>query len=92
MSDRIDAVEVEVPASRRRFLKRLGAAVAVGMGVALVPVTNAFATDRCCKSSSCPSCPPGQVAYSCGGSCGGSCCVCYTDIGNCFNTACPCGP
>ena len=76
--------------SRNSFLRRLGTFAAVGLGVALMPASAKAQSGRGCKDSSCPSCPPGSVPYTCDG-CGNNCCKCLPDLGTCFNSTCPCG-
>jgi len=80
---------VEERSSRTGFLRRLGTFAAVGLGVALMPATARAQSGRCCKAN-CQSCSGTDVAYQCDG-CGQNCCKCLPDLGQCFNTTCPCG-
>ena len=77
------------PSSRRGFLRKLGALVAVAVGAGVVPALARAQNGTCCKSN-CTSCGFGSFSYFCNG-CGLQCCICSSDRGNCFNTACPCG-
>jgi hypothetical protein len=81
---------VEERSTRTSLLRRLGTFAAVGLGVALMPATARAQSGRCCKDTSCPGCSGGDVAYQCDG-CGQNCCKCLPDLGQCFNSTCPCG-
>ncbi|HEX2050810.1 MAG TPA: twin-arginine translocation signal domain-containing protein [Actinomycetota bacterium] len=63
---------------RRKFLKRLGATIAAGVGLAVIPATSASATTRCCRDDSCGPCQSGQP-YWCD-RCG---CVCLGETQQC---------
>lgn len=80
---------VEERSTRTSFMRRLGTFAAVGLGVALLPATARAQSGRCCRDTACPSCSEGLVAYRCDG-CGENCCKCVTDLGQCFNSTCPC--
>ena len=63
-----DVDGIEGPTTRAGFVKRLGKMAAIGLGIALVPATNAFATTiTCCRSLSCDTqcfnCRPGCGPY-----------------------------
>lgn len=75
--------------TRRRFLRRLGTTVAAGVGLAILPANEAWAPcSTCCKDDSCPFCPGGPRRYRCTP---GNCCICHSDVGQCFSTqACQC--
>jgi hypothetical protein len=80
--------------SRRSFLRKFGTTLAIGLGVGLVPATNAFAcTTKCCTNSSCTGCPQGQVGKLCQNCCP-TCCACFnaSDPTCVSNTGgqCPC--
>lgn len=79
----------EKPASRRGFLAKVGALLAVGLGAGVVPAVARAQQGICCKSN-CTFCAPGQTAYWCSG-CGFSCCDCQTTGAQCYNLPCPCG-
>jgi hypothetical protein len=82
---------IEEPTTRAGFVKRLAKTVAVGLGIALVPATNAWApTFQCCPDSTHCSCPNGGNPFRCNGGCGG-CCACLTET-QCFfrSGTCPC--
>ncbi|HEX2050809.1 MAG TPA: twin-arginine translocation signal domain-containing protein [Actinomycetota bacterium] len=67
---------------RRKFLKRLGATIAAGVGLAVVPATNAYAPNyQCCPTNeaSCGTCPPGYTPHHCSN----GCCTCLQSTGNC---------
>ena len=71
------------PTSRARFLRRFGATVAIGMGVALVPATKAFPAVKttCCyvMGACCDcNCSAGHALY-CTGGCP-PCCSCFNDL------------
>ncbi len=81
----------EASSSRRSFLKQLGTALAVGVGLAVVPVSQAVAAGtHCCRDSTCPTCPGSAVKYRCSTSCPGgpTGCHCYQPNGTCFDTGC----
>lgn len=89
----------EETTTRAGFVKRLGKMAAVGLGVALVPATNALGSSiGCCRSSLCDAqcrfCGPGcgPYGYLCPSNPCGGCCACRTDsIPNCVWTPlCPC--
>jgi hypothetical protein len=86
---------IEESTTRAGFVRRLGKAVAIGLGVALVPATNAGARSliTCCRSASCDAgCPPDTpFGYLCPTTCQ-SCCACFNNPHlNCPSfTACPC--
>jgi len=67
--------------SRGSFLRKLGKTVAIGLGVALVPASQAWAVNAQCCRSNCKTCPEGEFAYYCT-ECSGyqpsSCCDCYS--------------
>jgi len=69
------------PATRAGFLRRFGATLAIGMGVALVPATKAFAAKSvCCRNINvcCDcNCISGFASYCVGGC--PSCCTCFAD-------------
>jgi len=79
--------------SRGSFLRKLGKTVAIGLGVTLVPATNAWAVNsQCCRDTTCPSCPTGQNPYRCT-ECSGyqpsSCCDCQEiDFSGCRQYGC----
>lgn len=79
-------------ASRRSLIKGLGAAMAAGIGIALIPKranasSNVF-NGSCCPKSSCGPCPSGQHPFFCAGT-GQGCgfCQCETRT-TCFNIDC----
>jgi hypothetical protein len=87
----------EETTTRAGFVKRLGKLAAVGLGVALVPATNALgASIACCRSADCDAqcqlCCPGTRGYRCPANPCGGCCVCQgSSIPNCVWTPlCPC--
>jgi hypothetical protein len=88
-----DEQVIESPETRSGFLRRVAKLTAIGLGVALVPVTNAWAPQsQCCPDSThCPACPPmGGQPFRCNGGCGG-CCACVGDHTACYFTSlCPC--
>ena len=62
---------------RRRFLRQVGAAIAAGIGVSLVPGVAPATNVQCCPSTTCPACPSGLHRFRCrGGNC--NYCVCKT--------------
>ena len=83
------------PTTRAGFVKRLRRLGAVGLGIALVPATNALADLQCCRSALCdPECNGsggGPFGYRCPSLCA-SCCVCRTSPSpNCVSSFwCPC--
>ena len=91
---------IEEPTTRAGFVKRLGKMAAIGLGIALVPGTNALGINfNCCRSSycdqQCAKCPLvcGPYGYQCPSNPCASCCTCYsTNIGTCTPTftQCPC--
>jgi len=76
--------------TRRGFLRQLGTAFAVGVGLAVIPATQALAATNCCKDPSCnlPNC--NKVKYRCSSTCpsGPVGCRCYTGAGQCFTIGC----
>jgi hypothetical protein len=68
----LDETEVQ---NRGAFLRRMGKTLAVGLGVALIPVANANAElVRCCPDwDMCPPCVQGKTPHWCQQS---SCCAC----------------
>jgi hypothetical protein len=84
---------IEERSSRGTFLRRLVKTAAIGMGISLIPVSNAWAGTTCCKSN-CGSCAPGDIPYYCSESstCGGTghCCICSRDVGQCVTVGCTC--
>jgi hypothetical protein len=85
-----DEHTIDTPTTRGSFLRRVAKLTAIGLGVALVPATNAWAPqDQCCPYSGCTGCPTGQRGFLCNGSCGG-CCACLTDTSCFFTSKCPC--
>jgi hypothetical protein len=83
---------IDTPTTRGGFVRRLGKLTAIGLGVALVPVTNAWAPQsECCSDSTHCSCPGGGLPYFCTGGCGG-CCACLDPHPQCFffSGGCPC--
>ena len=88
----IDTVEIEneAPSTRGRFLRKLAALAAVGVGAGAFAGTARAEPTRCCKNSS--QCPAGHpcsgVGWWCIGGCGG-CCVCLTGA-DCQSFNCPC--
>jgi hypothetical protein len=98
MQDLQQTVE-ESRSSRGAFLRRFGTTLAIGLGVGLVPATNAWAcTTRCCPADN-ATCglPP---SYSCGNGlvlkrctdCCPTCCACFSTGGCESHTGgqCPC--
>jgi hypothetical protein len=90
---------IEEPTTRAGFVKRLGKMAAIGLGVALVPATNALGfTFNCCRSSFCDTqcglcgqhCPP--YGYLCPSNPCASCCTCYPTQHSCVGpfSQCPC--
>lgn len=73
---------------RRSFLRRAGVTIAAGLGLALVPISQAMASViTCCRegSASCPSCPGSDVKFICQCSGGGNpFCICHQPTGGCF--------
>lgn len=76
--------------SRRTFLRRLGAFVAVGLGAGVVPAIARAQNGTCCRGGCSIQCAGGQLAYFCNG-CGLQCCACYLPFQECYNVPCPCG-
>ena len=73
---------IEEPTTRAGFVKRLGKLAAIGLGVALVPATNALAMNiQCCRSVSCDAachnCCGLNFGYRCPSNPCASCCTCY---------------
>jgi hypothetical protein len=81
----------EEDTSRRGFLRRLGKTLAVGLGVAMIPIASAQAAGAHCCRSTCASCPQGNTAYTCFDECANkNCCICFSNTNpNCFDK--PCG-
>jgi hypothetical protein len=82
----------EAGTSRGGFLRRAAKTLAVGLGVALVPASRAWAVSpHCCPDASCQSdCSPNQFGYSCYDSCvNKTCCVCLSTNPGCHDV--PCG-
>lgn len=85
----------EQPRSRRSFLRNLGTAVAIGLGVTAVPASRAFASSDnpnsvafyCCENTSkCKCCSGGGCHYWCySGVCGYGFCSTECYSGNCFD-------
>jgi hypothetical protein len=74
-----DLRRVQETSTRAGFLRRLGTTVAVGFGVALIPVSKAWAPSAwCCIDTSCPSCGTGEYQWRCWECGGGNCCQCQT--------------
>ena len=73
--------------SRRRFLRRLGAFAAAGIGVLGFPAT-AWASTYCCPATGtqCPAPPPGQKYFYCTGNCPGQ--PPYCDLGTWNDNIC----
>lgn len=85
----------EPSTTRMAFLKKLGKTVAIGLGVALVPASRAFARQGsyCCRDSSCGSCGTSGYAYLCHDACSKTtCCIgCQTGWANCqYELPCTC--
>jgi hypothetical protein len=87
--------EVEPRNTRQRFLRQLGAALAAGIGVVLLPGKKARAgvtAFQCCISSlhCSQGCPQGQANYYC--DCGtfqsSYCTGCRSNIGSCYPAPC----
>ncbi|HEX2050401.1 MAG TPA: twin-arginine translocation signal domain-containing protein [Actinomycetota bacterium] len=79
MDDRVSARRGGGRSDRRRFLKRLGATLAAGVGLAVIPATSASATTRCCRDDNCGPCSGGQLPYWCD-RCG---CMCISSSLHC---------
>jgi hypothetical protein len=82
------------PSTRRAFLRRAGKTLAIGLGVSLLPVSNAYASGaHCCPDSSCGVgvCNHGTVnGYRCFDQCSNtSCCAGCLGTGQCVDK--PCG-
>ena len=71
--------------TRGAFLRKIAKTVAIGLGVALVPATQAWAVNaQCCRDDTCGPCRTGEFAYrctECSGYSPSSCCQCQP-----FNT------
>ena len=85
---------VDEPTSRRKFLRKLGAFAAVGLGVSIFPAMARSQPAYCCYKPSCGSCgdPHYPYAWYCSGGCSGQCCICLSrnpGLG-CFYVNCPC--
>lgn len=79
--------------TRGAFLRKLAGTVAIGLGVAMVPATNAWALNaRCCRNDACQiSCQPNEFKWQCTECTGYSpstCCVCSTVDGPCQDYGC----
>ena len=92
-----DVDAIEGPTTRAGFVKRLGKMAAIGLGIALIPATNAYASVVCCRSLSCDTacfncCPGTPYGYHCPGNPCGGCCTCSpTPTPNCISgSQCPC--
>jgi hypothetical protein len=79
---------------RRSFFRQVGKTVAVGFGIALIPVARASATIQsvyCCPDTSgqCPpsGCFPGSTTYYCPSI---NCCACINDSGCHLYNPAPC--
>jgi hypothetical protein len=87
---------IEEPTTRAGFVKRLGKMAAIGLGIALVPATNAQAIlFKCCRDTSCDSgCTPfpGTHGFRCPSNPCASCCTCLSQSSGCvqYNNSCPC--
>ncbi len=42
--------------NRRSFLRQVGKSLAIGLGVALIPTSQALAATTCCRDNSCSGC------------------------------------
>ena len=88
-----DEQVIESPETRGGFLRRVAKLTAIGLGVALVPATKAWAPlDQCCPDSTHCACQPGfGYPFRCNGSCAG-CCACIGDHTMCYfqSGTCPC--
>jgi hypothetical protein len=86
----------EEPTTRAGFVKRLGKLVAVGLGVALVPATTAFANPfQCCRNTNCDAdCKPfpGLFGFRCPSNPCASCCTCLSQSSGCvtYQNCCRC--
>lgn len=71
-------------ATRRQFLRSAAATLAAGVGLALIPFSEAQAAcSGCCPDSTCNnSCPGSPIRYRCQP---GNCCICHDPVG-CFGT------
>jgi hypothetical protein len=92
---------IEEPTTRAGFVKKLGKMVAIGLGVALVPATEAFAVPvTCCRNTSfCDQqsqCGqfhnPQLYGYLCPSNPCASCCTCLSNpnLGCPTFSQCPC--
>jgi hypothetical protein len=87
-----DEQVTETCETRNSFVRRVAKLTAIGLGIGLVPATNAWAPqDQCCPDSTHCSCPPGGGnPFRCNGSCGG-CCACVSQTSCYFvSVGCPC--
>lgn len=76
---------------RRAFLRQarqVAKAVAVGLGMLLIPGTAQAAQMTCCPNSNCPVCPGSDRRFRCQGSCP-SFCTCHPNTGGqCYTIVC----
>src|SRR6266496_1142283 len=91
--DEIVKTESDPRTTRARFLRRVGALAAVGLGAStFARSAHAQPTICCLNSSQCPSgCGPQGTSpgWWCTGACGG-CCLCLDTTDNCKSFNCPC--
>jgi len=87
-----EAGAFEAAQSRGRFLRKLGLLAAAGTAAVFFPATTRGTTQSntiCCKDATCSPCGPGLLKYRCTDSCNNKrCCVCNTDVGQCFVEPC----
>jgi hypothetical protein len=79
----------EEQSSRRRFLRQIGTALAVGVGAAILPSRARAGAGQCCASTTqCPQCSPPQKNYWCDCIDHFYCTGCRSDAGTCFSAIC----
>jgi hypothetical protein len=78
--------------TRVSFLRRTGKTLAIGLGLALVPISSAYAQNgSCCPEACRVDCTFPNRPYRCNG-CSSTCCLCiFHDPYECFTLPCPCG-
>ena len=86
------ASDADERSTRGSFVRQLGKMVAVGVGIALLPVKEAQAfVGGCCPDWCRWDCTAGSQPWQCYDSCAEiSCCVCLVHSPGCFTLPCAC--